>query len=289
MSRQIRLEAQLRNAIEAFLDDRQDGCSSLTPLEVRARIQAHIQADPRLGWARRPAPRPGIRFRLGETLHMVGVPLLLLAVSPVLVLVFPLWLLLLRVHELTDAAPRVRPDAAHLQELTAIEDFAAQNQFSAIGYIKPGRFRRLTVTAVLLAANYGTRHIYNRESLGGVKTIHFARWLVIDDYRRVIFASNYDGSMEGYNDDFINIVAWGSNAVFSNGVGYPRTNWLVCDGAKDEQTFKDYIRVNQLATDVWYSAYDSLTAANVANNARIRAGLFTQMSETEAEAWVRLL
>ena len=67
-----------------------------------------------------------------------------------------------------------------------------------------------------------------------MKTIHFARWVFIDGKRRMFFASNYDGSLESYMDDFIDKVAWGLNLVFSNGVGYPRTSWLVRGGARNE-------------------------------------------------------
>ena len=80
---------------------------------------------------------------------------------------------------------------------------------------------------MLWIASYATRHVFNRANLAGVKTIHFARWVFLDDQRRLVFASNYDGSLESYMDDFIDKVAWGLNAVFSNGVGYPRTSWLV--------------------------------------------------------------
>jgi hypothetical protein len=90
-------------------------------------------------------------------------------------------------------------------------------------------------------------------------------------------------------DDFIDKVAWGLNAVFGNGAGFPRTNWLIFDGAKNEQAFKDYLRIHQIPTQVWYSAYDHLTALNIANNAKIRAGLYSKMSETGAEEWLRLL
>ncbi len=220
---------------------------------------------------------------------MVGMPLLLLILSPILILALPIWLLLLRIHELNDAASDIKPDDAHVRELENLEDFVAQNQFSALGYIKPGWFRRLTVLCILMAIDYGTRHIFNKENLAGVKTIHFARWVIIDELRRVIFASNYDGSLESYMDDFIDKVAWGLNAVFSNGVGYPKTSWLIFNGAKDEQAFKDYIRVHQIPSQVWYSAYDHLTALNIANNAKIRAGLYRNLSETEAEEWLRLL
>ena len=41
-------------------------------------------------------------------------------------------------------------------------------------------------------------------------------------------------------DDFIDKVAWGLNAVFSNGVGYPRDALAVFGGARDERAFKRY-------------------------------------------------
>ena len=127
--------------------------------------------------------------------------------------------------------------------LAALEDHLVQNPFTAIGHVKPGRFRRWTLVVILFYLDYATRHFFNRGDLSGVKTIHFARWVFIDGKRRMFFASNYDGSLESYMDDFIDKVAWGLNLVFSNGVGYPRTSWLVRGGARDELAFKDYLRV----------------------------------------------
>jgi hypothetical protein len=109
----------------------------------------------------------------------------------------------------------------------------------------------------------------------------------LDDDRRLIFASNYDGSLESYMDDFIDKVHWGLNAAFSNGVGYPKTSFLLRGGAADEETFKNYLRCHQIPTQVWYSAYPDLSAANIANNAAIRAGLIGPMSREETEAWLR--
>ena len=99
------------------------------------------------------------------------------------------------------------------------------------------------------------RHIYTHGLLARVGTIHFARWTFLDDKRRLLFASNYDGSLESYMDDFINKVAFGLNLVFTNGVGYPRTRWLILGGAKDEQKFKYFIRRHELPTEVWYNAH----------------------------------
>ena len=158
-----------------------------------------------------------------------------------------------------------------------------------MGPVKPGWVRRVTITGVLLAIDYVTRHVLNHENLAGVKTIHFARWVALDDWRRVIFASNYDGSLESYMDDFIDKVAFGLNASFSHGVGFPRTRWLFFEGARREEEFKDYLRVHQVPTPVWYSAYEALSAPNLANNALIRSGLWGPMSRADAAAWLQRL
>ncbi len=80
-------------------------------------------------------------------------------------------------------------------------------------------------------------------------------------------------------DDFINKVGWGLNLVFSNGVGYPRTHWLVRDGSKSEQQFKYTLRRHQLPTQVWYKAYPGLTAFDIARNTRIREGVRAQVDD----------
>src|SRR5258708_19535873 len=128
-------------------------------------------------------------------------PLLLLILLPILILALPIWLLLLRIHELNDAASDIKPDDAHVRELENLEDFVAQNQFNAVGYIKPGWFRRLTVQCILMAIDYGTRHIFNNENLAGVKTPPFARLVVIDELHPLIFTTNYHPTLESYLHD----------------------------------------------------------------------------------------
>ena len=116
--------------------------------------------------------------------------------------------------------------------------------------------------------------LYFRGRLARVHTIHAARWVFLDGGRRVLFASNYDGSLESYMDDFINKVAFGLNLAFSNGVGYPSTEWLVLDGARNEQKFKSVLRRHQLPTRglVQRRTPDS-TAHHLERNARLRRGL----------------
>ncbi|GHB80872.1 hypothetical protein GCM10010347_59640 [Streptomyces cirratus] len=284
----IRQEDRLRQAIQEFLDQLAAERATADAAEVRAAIQRYVTGRPDLAWARSgPAP-PTLRWRMREAAHLVGVPLAAIALLPAILIGLPLWLVVLRRHERREVPSRERPSPDHVAGLAACEDFATQNPFTAVGLVKCGRFRRATLTGVLFAVDYGVRHFFNRGSLAGVKTIHFARWLFIDDKRRVIFASNYDGSLESYMDDFIDKVAWGLNAVFSNGHGYPRTRWLLRDGAEDELAFKHYLRCHQLPTQVWYSAYDVLTTRNLDTNARIRAGLFGELGPAETRAWLAL-
>ncbi|GGV81440.1 hypothetical protein GCM10010294_55090 [Streptomyces griseoloalbus] len=287
--RQILDEARLREAIEQFLDRHAAELSGRSPTRIRAAVQEYVIGRQDLAWARSRPARPALRRRIREAAHLVGVPLAGLAILPFLVVALPVWAVLVRWHERHDIPSRERPDRAHVRELASYEDFVVQNPFTAFGAVKPGQFRRITLTAILFVVDYGVRHFFNRGDLAGVRTIHFARWMFIDGKRRVVFASNYDGSLESYMDDFIDKVAWGLNAVFSNGLGYPRTRWLVLDGAKDELAFKHYLRAHQLPTQVWYSAYDTLTTHNLRTNARIRAGLFGTLSPAETEAWLALL
>ena len=280
---QIRQEAKLRDAIQDFLDKRE--WSGRDPAEVRRAVREHVQRDPALAWALEPAGRPGTLARLREKLHLVAIPLLLLPLLPLLLLALPVFLVVLWLHERRDEAPHVKAPPERVLALAALEDHVVQNPFMAIGHVKPGWFRSSLLTLILFGLNFTTRHVFNRGVLSGVKTIHFARWVFLDGKRRMFFASNYDGSMESYMDDFIDKVAWGLNIVFSNGVGYPKTRWLVFGGARDELAFKDYLRVHQVPTGVWYSAYDHLTALNIQENERIRAGL----RGGDARRWVQSL
>jgi hypothetical protein len=105
----------------------------------------------------------------------------------------------------------------------------------------------------------------------------------------MLFSSNYDGSLENYMGDFIDIVSWGLNVIFSNGVGYPRTRWALFEGAKDEGAFKRHIRNRQIPTQIWYAAYPNLSAVNIANNSKIREGLFAKMTPAQTRVWLGLL
>lgn len=286
---QIRREAELREALETFLDERGDYLEGVDPVAVRAELVDYVRGEPGLAWALEPEPRPALGWSIREAVHLTAIPLGLLLLTPLFVVAAPVYAILLRRHERADVAENLIPDEETVQTLAALEDHVVQNPFTAIGFVKPGPFRRMTILGVLNGISFATRHVFNRGSLAGVKTIHFARWVFLDEGRRVFFASNYDGSLESYMDDFIDQISWGLNIVFSNGFGYPKTRWLVLDGSRDELAFKHYLRRHQVPTHVWHSAYPQLSAANVARNEEIRKGLHGDLGREEAARWLQLL
>jgi len=278
------LASEIRNLLAA-------NGNHLNARQLWHRLQQFMQEEVAAGRSSLTAPAPTpIIWRICDLLHLVLTPLAALCLAPLIVLALPFYLRRLRQLELSDPENALRADPAHLQALSAQEDIDVTNQFNVFGQIKPGRLRLFTIRLGLLLLDYVARHIYTRGYLTRIQTIHFARWVLIDNNRRVFFASNYDGSADSYMDDFINKVAWGLNLVFSNGVGYPRTHWLLKGGARNEMKYKHTLRRNQLPSESWYKAYPDLTAIDLARNGRIRQLLERDNpSDQELQEWLSLL
>lgn len=289
--RRVREEMALREAVERYLQDNARMFADLPAPKVHAELRRLVDADVAAGrLTLTPDDPTPARWWIGNLLHLVGIPLLLLLASPLLLVLAVIGLVRLRRLERTDAVLCSPPDPAAVAELAVLEDHDVTNQFSAMGSLKPGVVRLWATRAALLGIDYGARHVYTRGRLARVRTIHFARWVFLDGNARVVFLSNYDGSLESYMDDFINKVGFGLNLIFSNGIGYPRSNWLVRDGSSDESNFKAYLRRHQMPTQVWYKAYPGVTAIDLERNGRIRRGLeASSMSDREAREWAALL
>ena len=288
--RQIREEAALSRAIAEWLQN-DPALAHRQPRELHAALRAHVQtavSGGRLSLTPDAPTPPG--WWIANILHAAALPILAVLALPLALLYLPLFAIQLRRRETADPIVIPRVDPEHAGRLARVEDREPTNQFSAMGSLKPGRFRRWLTVLVLYVIDYGARHLYRRGRLARVHTIHAARWVFLDGGRRVFFGSNYDGSLESYMDDFINKVAFGLNLVFSNGVGYPSTKWLVFRGARDEQRFKSFLRRHQLPTEVWYNAHQGLTAHQLERNARLRHGLeSTTMSNRALAEWCQLL
>ena len=286
-----RQEAQLYEAIEAHLESNPAAFANLPVREVHQRLHRFVQSEKSAGrLTLLTEEETPLDWSIMNVLHLVGMPLLFLLVLPLLIIVAPFYLFRLRHLEKTDPELCQRVDQAYSDGLAQAEDRIVTNQFTAMGSLKPGLVRLLTTIGILWTVNWGARHLFTRGRLARIRTIHFARWVFLDRRKRMVFFSNYDGTVEAYMDDFINKTGFGLNMVFSNGIGYPRTNWLALDGCQDERKYKDFLRRHTLPSQVWYKANPGLTAIDMERNHRIRRGLdVASLSEEEAREWVALL
>ncbi len=143
------------------------------------------------------------------------------------------------------------------------EDAVSQNQLTlvtVIGAEGPNRVR-----AVMAAIDSFARRLAPPGSLIGISTIHFVRWLVIDDGRRLMMVSDYDGSWESYIDEFAEMILSGLDAIWETSLAYPP------DGARDLPAFKWFLRSHQVPAEVFFSAYPSETVLNIVNGTRVRS------------------
>lgn len=289
-ARRIKLEGQLRDAIQQFLDRAgSDPLRALggSPEAAYRAIVAHLEqehAEPLRRWRQLyGAAPPGPRRSLLALLLRLPLYLPLVPLLPVL---YP-WL---RHLEKTDQPLQLDVLPEQTYQLSQREDFQVQNQLTHLVAVKPGLYRRLLLRVVLASIDLLGRFYFNQGDLGGLATIHFARWVLIDGGRRLIFFSNYDGSWERYLGDFVDQAHVGLTAVWSNTLGFPRTKNLVQDGATDEEHFKNWTRQHQLPTQLWYSAYPQLTVPNVGRNGEICAGLAVAPATAEQlSRWLELL
>jgi hypothetical protein len=282
------------SALQQVLSARVDRTPLESPSEAHQRWQEMVSFVHNEVAARRltlTAPRrtPPL-WLLAKWANLLLSLLISLLALPFLIVLSPLLIFQLRRREKQDPEICPRPESAALVELQNLEDHDVTNQYTAFGSAKPGAFRRALITLVLAVIQFTARHIFTRGYLARVQTIHFARWVFVDNKRRVLFTSNYDGGHQAYMDDFINKSAWGLNVAFSSGVGWPRTDYLLERGARREHYFKYFQRRHQLPTQVWYKAYPGLTLTDLARNALIRQGLErTELSAAEALEWLKLL
>jgi Dyp-type peroxidase family len=307
---QIHREEELHQEIEKFLDAEagKPGFPA-EPLKIREKVREHVFSHPEFEWARhQPGPFPRLLFN-PDYLKQVAIGLvvaILAAITLGLYLVTGSWGTALRVTGGIVAVTLVVLVAAYLflrklektdpviilnkdiDDLVSVEDRIVQNQMSSVIYIKePLWFRGLVLRAVLAFINFSAKYLSNQGTLAGIPSIHFARWVIVDNGRRLVFFSNFDGSWENYLGDFIDKSHSGLTGVWSNCVGFPRTKNLIQEGATDEQRFKAYSRDSQIPTQVWYSAYRWLSVDNINNNSKIRLGLYGDMTADEAGLWVR--
>lgn len=142
--------------------------------------------------------------------------------------------------------------------------------------------------------------------LGDAPGIHFGHWHIIDNGRRYLFCSNYDGNFGGYLDDFINGAASGTTLFWrwtklmrrepaaegQPGVAEPRafppTRFLAFRGVKCELKFKSYARDSMLPHLYRFDAC-KLTIDQIDRATALRNALFGQRNDSNDDQIMRAI
>ena len=148
------------------------------------------------------------------------------------------------------------PSSAVALGPTFREDVVTQNQLTLVTVVEPRV--RARAGAVLAGIDAYAKRLSPPGSLTGISTIHFVRWLLVDDDRRLMMLSDYDGSWEAYIDEFAEMILSGLDAIWSTSLGFPP------DGARDLPAFKRFLRSHQVPSEVFYSAYPEETVLMIA-------------------------
>lgn len=116
-----------------------------------------------------------------------------------------------------------------------------------------------------------------------IPTIHFGRWLQIDNSKRMLFLSNFDGNWETYIGDFVDKAAGGLNAFWGGSIGWRQAATL------DIELFKEGIRCHQTRAHYFYCAYPQATVVNIARARDLARAYALNVDETTAEDWLKFL
>ncbi len=223
--------------------------------------------------------------------HMAGSLVrgaLYLAAAAVVLLGAFVWLF--RRQESRDVVEDFDPRKEHVEGLLKLENPPGyiQNHITAVTPLKQGWMRKVSLALAFWGIKMLVKYRFRPGFVLDIGTIHYARWFRLPKTNKLIFFSNYDGSWESYLEDFITKAHYGQTAVWSNGIGFPKTSYLLFGGADDGGRFKRWVRRQQVPTSFWYTRFAQLTTDQIRNNAVIAHGLANAHSDSQARAWISL-
>lgn len=182
--------------------------------------------------------------------------------------------------QIANRAPERRELRNHVQNLAGFEDLVVQNQMNILSQVRPEHLDRLKRTLGFVST---AAMLSPPGNLAGISTIHFARWIVFDGGRHMLFMSNYDGSWENYIADFVQLVSGGMNSIWRNTVGFTE------GGPKDIFAFEEHIRTHQIRSLVFYSAYPDQTVLNILDDQRLAETLRKRLHQPDIIETLRRL
>ena len=268
-------------------EDQNGALAGRSAVEVHQRIKQFLATQSPV----KPEISP-ITLDQQRTRAVINAVLLGIIALPLLILLLPLiflFFIVLRIQEFVDAQAPLPPPLPVDPRLFTHEDVYIMNHLTTMVNVKPGGFRLGTLKVILWVVNLLAKAYFTTGNIGGIPTIHFARWLLMENDRRLLFFSNYDGSWASYLGDFVDKANYGLTAIWSNTDRFPPSQFLFWGGAQQIEPFKAWSREHNLYAAVWYSAYPDETLWNLQKDVRLRDTIGQQLSEAQAQQLLQLL
>lgn len=270
---QIKIEAELHEEIQSFVQ--KNSMDWKTQKEAYSAVQQFVRDHPKSKNTDFGMPKKnGFKMILLLLLLAILLPFILIGILGI----FLFYELRLKPYGKTIS----EVDEHHVRAMKDQEDFIYQNALSQVFETKPG-LRKIMLKFILWVTNYAAKNWYVEGSLMGTPTIHFARWVFIDNGKRFVFFSNFDGSYDGYLGDFVNNNGWGLNAIYGAAYGYPRTFFMFGGGSYNVLEFLGWGRQTQVSTPVWYSAYPWYGLPQIVKRSLLRDELLNNTNPSEEE------
>ncbi|WP_107040368.1 hypothetical protein [Brumimicrobium mesophilum] len=274
--KQVHQEAALHQAIKSYIKDNKGRWKNAK--DAFSAIKERFKNDKQWDWAKE-------RYELPK----VNIPATILFVLLMLILLpFILFaILMIRLfYEPREHPKKLSQNQIPKEKLKALknqEDIIYQNQLSQVFDTKTG-LRRIMLRFLLWSTTKASRYIFVKGQLFGTPTIHFARWVLVDNGKRFIFFSNFDGSFDEYLGDFVDNNGWGLNLIYGAAKGYPKTYFMIGGGSYKILEFMGWGRNTQVPSHIWYSAYPWYGQQQIVSKTILRTEIFNSKTLNEKEA-----
>lgn len=135
------------------------------------------------------------------------------------------------------------------------------NGLTVLASIKPEKVAEIRAGAARMAA------LPLHELLKPL-TLHFARWVLVNNDTQFLYIAIFDTDFEQYTEDAIRVFnKIGMGSLFLSLEGFPE------DGMKNPEAFKKFVREHQCGSFLEYSEYEGVTVKEITQALKVKQAL----------------
>ncbi|MCK1742592.1 hypothetical protein IVA80_17395 [Bradyrhizobium sp. 139] len=209
-------------------------------------------------------------------------------------------------HPYEDDVPRAQQVYTSIDYCEGLVVHETAHMISLTDVRRPNGWNAWWIRTSLRIVTLFGRVFFTEGRLGSAPGIHFGHWHIIEEGRRYLFCSNYDGSFGGYLDDFINGATIGTTLAWrwttlkpreSAAIGqpaveaprsFPPTRFIVFRGVRCELKFKSYARDSMLPHMFRFDARkETVDQINLATG--LRDALFGERNDSNDDLIMRAI